>query len=167
MGKINITIGRIITWSASLLLILGSFGGWFGDFFTDNATVFTAWDLGADAGFLAFFTVLIILAAEAVVFFDLFEQKKLAKLISLGTGATALLVFILALALGNGFGYGLLFVLLGGLSMPVGPFFEDFVMGKLINNTAASAPATRFCPNCGAQVAGNAPFCTSCGNKMN
>ncbi len=180
MGKINITVGKIITWVSSFLLLLGVFGDWYGDFIGDGVTIFGAWDFEFDAGFLGFFAMLIILAAEAVVFFDLFGQKKLAKYVSFGVGGTSLLVFIIALAAADGadMAYGLLLLLLGGLGMPAGPLVEDIMAGKISfgannnggnysNNNNYNNVAKKFCPNCGAQVAEGAPFCTSCGNRMN
>jgi len=171
MGNIKITVGKIITWASSFLILLGVFGDWCGSDFIGkrSATIFTLWDSGADGGFLGFFAVLILLATTAVVFFDLFEQEKLAKFISFGVGGTVLLVFILALAtIDADISYGLILLLLGGLSIPVGTLIDDFLSGKIkLPAGNAAAPATKFCPNCGAQVSGDAPFCTSCGNKMN
>ncbi len=176
MGKIKITVARIITWASSFLLLLGVFGDWYGDFVGSRSlSIFGAWDIagmyrtGFDGGFLGFIAILILIAAEAVVFFDLFEQSKLAKFVSLGVGGTAVLTFIIALIVADGadMAYGLLLLLLGGLGMPVGPLLEDIMSGKLPFGNGNAAPAKKFCPNCGAQVADNAPFCTSCGNRMN
>ena len=172
MGNIKITVGKIITWATSFLILLGVFGDWAGmDFIGDRSfTIFTLWDGDMDGGFLGFFAILILLATMAVVFFDFFGETKLAKFISFGVGGTILLVFILALAtIDWDISYGLVLLLLGGLGIPVGTVIDDVLSGKIklpVGNTAA-APAAKFCPNCGAQVAGNAPFCTSCGNKMN
>ncbi len=175
MLKIKITIGRIITWASSFMLLLGVFGDWYGDFIgSQSISIFGAWDLaglyhtGFDGGFLGFLAILILLASVAVVFFDLFEQSKLSKFISLGVAATVILVFIIALVVADGehIAYGLVLLLFGGLGMPVGPLLEDIMSGKLPFG-GGTAQTKKFCSNCGAQVADNAPFCTSCGNRMN
>ncbi|MBR5518669.1 MAG: zinc ribbon domain-containing protein [Clostridia bacterium] len=171
MGNFKFSVGKIVTWVSSFFILLGVFGDWCGPDFIgeDSVTIFTMWDMDADGGFLGFFAILILLATLTVVFFDFFGETKLAKFISFGAGGTALLVFILALAtIDPDISYGLVLLLIGGLGIPVGTVIDDILSGNIKLPTGnAAASSKKFCPNCGAQVAEGAPFCTSCGNKMN
>lgn len=173
MSKINITVGKIVTWVAGVLLLFGVFGDWFSAY-DEGATVFTYWDNDMDAGFiLGILAILISIANVAVVIFDYVGEKKIAKLGAIGVGAAAVLTFIIALASKESYldmGYGLIMLLIGGIAMVVGAFIDEKLGANANVSFSAggfgAAPAKKFCPKCGSEAPNGAPFCTTCGNKL-
>lgn len=169
MGKVNLTLGKIATWVAGVLLLFGVFGDWYAAE-EEGMTLFTYWDADMDSAFiLGILTILVFVASIAVIVFDYAGEKLFAKYGSIGIGAVSILTFIIALAAKEeeiDMGYGLILLLIGGIIMAVSSFVDSFVAngGASFN---VGAPAKKFCPNCGAEVSDDAPFCTSCGNRMN
>ena len=174
MSKINLTVGKISTWVAGVLLLFGVFGDWyaFGD---EGMTLFSYWDADQDSAFiLGVLAILVFIANVAVVVFDYVGEKLFAKYGSIGIGAVSILTFIIALASKEeeiDMGYGLILLLIGGIIMAVSTFIDEKLGAKAnisFNMSAGNnGTAKKFCPNCGAEVSADSPFCGSCGNRIN
>ena len=170
MGKVNLTIGKIATWVAGVLLLFGVFGDWYsmGD---EGMTLFAYWDGDQDSAFiLGILAILVFVVSVAVVVFDYVGEKLFAKYGSIGVGAVSILTFIIALAAKEeeiDMGYGLIMLLIGGIVMAVAAFIDEKMGAGANISFNTGAPTKKFCPNCGAEVSADAPFCTSCGNRMN
>lgn len=191
MGKLNITIGKIVLWVAAVLMLFSVFGTWYGFDIMGIEGDFSLqcmWDMGEEidfgAGFiLGVFSIILLVATTVLVTLDFVNVKsKILNYVTLGTGALAVLTFIIGAASKPDFdgleldmGYGLIMLIFAGILIAASPFVDDLINGniKIPVSVGTSAPngnggqAKKFCPQCGAEVANDAPFCGSCGHKMN
>ena len=193
MNKINLTIGKIALWVSGILLLFGVFGDWY-SINDEGATVFSMWDAGEGldfgAGFiLGILAILIGIAFVGTIVFDFLGEKKIAKFGALGVGVASVLTFFIGLIgkpkydVPEGFeeylkdmpgfdiSYGLILLLIGGIIFALSQFIDE-KLGANANisfNMSAgnNGIAKKFCPNCGAEVSTDSPFCGSCGNRIN
>ena len=146
------------------------------------------------AGFiLGLLAILIGIVFIATIVFDYVGEKKIAKFGALGVGGASVLTFLIGLIAkpkfevpegfeeyvkdmpGFDISYGLILLLIGGIIFALAWFIDEKMgAGANISFNTGAAPfsqnsmnsAKKFCPGCGAEVSIDAPFCSSCGNKL-
>lgn len=173
MKNSNVTVGKVVTWLASLLAVISMFSKWFSVTFlgmTKTFTIMDLSDLGADDAPIFIVLILIVIVLSVLASIRVLKNKGIG--FGISTFIVALLTFFLAIVECDGgadMEIGAYLILISGICSMVGTIINAKSGSKVTvasMSGVGSASNSRFCPNCGGAVEKGAPFCTNCGTKV-